>query len=152
MGDLDRLQAEVNADLLDAWIKVYAKAEAIYNGLPDDEKRWIEDHGHEVESLVSVIVTMKPHVRTLCRSLVEQGRRASLSQRADTVEGAVEDVTARAKSGGEKMGGDVDVVAESVEERLTRLEAMAEENAQLIRRILERLDGAGSRATPRAET
>lgn len=148
VGDLDRLEAEINDGLLEAWIKVYVKAQAIYDGLPEDEKRRIEEHGHEVESLVWVIVQMKPHVRALCWALVEQGRAASLSQTAVMVDDAVEHVIAQAKSSSGAGGVD--------EERLSVLEERAERIESMLDELITRLVGERSalpddRSEPRAD-
>lgn len=145
MGELDRLEQELVADLLRSWVDVYDQAQAIYDGLPAETKQWIDDHGHRVESLVSVIVNMQPDVRVVCRSLVEDGLKAtedSLSQATPSIEHTVEQSAARAKSGGEKMGG--------VEDRITALEERAERLERMLDAALTSSDEGDARSSPRA--
>lgn len=135
---MEQLKQEVVVDLLRAWIEVYDTAEAIYRAFPEEIRTWIDEHGHRVESLVPVVAMMQPDVRVLCLSLVEDGLaalEAPLSHPVDTVEGAVEDVAARAKSGGEEMGGVVDRIA-VLEKKAERLEAFADRLEALIGQLL----------------
>lgn len=130
---LDQLKHELVLDLLRAWVDVYDRAQVIYDSYDDRTRRWIDEHGHRVESLVPVVAFMQPDVRVICRSLVEDALAATekVSQTADTVGSAVEQVIAQAKSGGEEMGG--------VEDRMAALEDQFERILGLVERVMAAL-------------
>ena len=126
--DLDDLSADLVGDVLRAWREVHDRAEATYQAFDAETKAWVDEHGQEFHSLVPIMAMLQPHARQLARAMVDDAFATldRLSQATVTVEGAVEQVIAQAKSGGAEVGG--------YEGRLAALEARVEQLIDLLER------------------
>lgn len=127
---LDQLEQELVIDLLKSWIKVYDMGEKVYESAPADVKAWVDEHGHEVETLVPVVAFMKPHVRVVCRSLVENGLTDMLSKMSHPVGTVLGDDLVETREGGTVSERDLESEVDALRREISELRRLLEHHLE----------------------
>lgn len=145
MADLEALDGEAHRRL-ELWARTLDQADEMYDRLPRSMRTWVDVNGGDLTALIPMLAMLRPDERELAHLVVGGALGCSdrLSHPVSTFDGAAGAPAARAKSGGEKMGGVEDRVS-LLEDRITEIEEWNSQLADVLRRRTEELREAGGR-------